>query len=157
MTIHLQVGALPWLGSARAELVEELSTYDLPLVNLVELDGRILLSRCIIGEVEPVNVWTYTPLSPDQVAAIDAADHLNFDEVVNPIAAGSTHVAVSFDGDGIVAWTEWNDWPTPQAAVNELAKRIASHLEARRAELDGLTAGAASAQTQAERLLELAG
>lgn len=154
MTIHLQIGALPWLGSRHAEMVEELHVHDVPLISLVRLDGKVILSRCVVGEIEPVNVWTYTPLPAGQLALIESVGPEDFDEVVTAIAQESTHVAVAVDGDGIITWTEWADWGSPQEAVNHLSKMTRQYLAAKQAELDTLTSGAAAAQAQAERLLE---
>jgi hypothetical protein len=168
MTIHLQNGALPWLGSRHAEMVEELHVHDIPLVSLVRLDDKVILSRCVVGEVEPVNVWTYTSLPAGQLALIQAVGPDDFDELVTAIAQDSTHVAVAVDGDGIITWTEWHDWPSQQAAIDHLSKMTAEYLAAKQAdlvarqaeleeqqaELNTLTSGAAAAQAQAERLLE---
>jgi sulfur carrier protein ThiS len=159
MTIHLQIGARPWLGTRKGEIVEELSFHDIPLVTLVEIDGGIVLAQCIIGEIEVVNVWLYTPVTAADIAAIEASTPTTFREVIERISTRSTHVAVAVDGDGIVAWVEWADWPSREAAMERLAEIVARHIialearEDRRAEVPQIQGDAMAARTQAERML----
>lgn len=148
MTIHLQAGTPPWLGNSHAELVEQLHFHDLPLIGITRLNGQNFLFRCVIGEVEPVNVWTYTPLTAEDLVAIDTVDEGSFDEVVLAIAGNGEAVAVAFDGYGIIAWTEWSDFDSPKQAMEILSERMAEFIA-------GLTEGAESAKAQAERLLAI--
>lgn len=131
MIIPLQIGTAPWLGSAHAEMVDELHYHDLPLISVVRVGEDFVLARCIIGEIEPVNVWTYTPLTDADLKTIDDLTPETFDDSIESIGSRSKAVAVAFDGYGIVAWTDWADWASRQEALTTL--------ESPHAQIGGLT------------------
>jgi hypothetical protein len=72
--IQLQPGTRPWLRGGGAEPVDTFAYYDMPLLGLVRLNGAVFLFRCLLGDVDDVNLWLYAPLTEVETDGLLKAD-----------------------------------------------------------------------------------
>jgi hypothetical protein len=68
-----QHGAEPWLPAENVTAGEVLNAYNFPLAGFIEQDGATFLYACLIGELEPRNVWAYVPVSHQETERLLAA------------------------------------------------------------------------------------
>lgn len=124
--IRLQHGAPPWEGSGHPDHhVETYHFHDIPLIGLIRQDGVNYLFRCLAGQVEPFNLWSYTLIEPSEIAALEAvSDVREFDEHVMRVALRPGVVAASIDGFGIVASRQVYDWSDPHGYLEPLFEEI---------------------------------
>lgn len=104
MKIQLQRGIDPWQGHGHSEMVEQYHYHDMPLIGVLVQDGAEYLFRCETGEIEPVNFWTYTPLTPSARKALERTEGDAFDDAVDELAENAEALAIAIDGYGIVVW-----------------------------------------------------
>lgn len=102
--IHLALGTPPWAPAHDANVVRIYHQYDMPLLGLVRQHSVDYLFRCIAGEVESFNLWSYTTLSADDVEHLEKAaanrDQDEMDDLVEAIAlsrSGVVAVAIEVD------------------------------------------------------------
>lgn len=138
MNIQLQQFARPWQGNELfAQAVDTYHFHDIPLIGLIEQFERLYLFRCIGGEAEGVNFWTYVHVTADQRAAIEAtANPEDFDALVGELTEPMGVVAVAADGHGIIAWLERAEWPDAQKAADQLTSAVGKFFDQRVADAD---------------------
>ena len=128
MKIQLQRGVEPWQGHAHAEVVGQYHYHDMPLIGVLDQDGQKYLFRCEVGEVEPVNYWSYTRLTSADRKAIERTDGEAFDEVVDRLARNAEAVAIAIEGFGIVVWNHIDEASEFQEMVDMLARQFKDQL-----------------------------
>ena len=62
--------AQPWLPASTAVQGLVLNEYDIPLAGLVKQNETTYLYVCLVGELEPLNIWAYAPLRESEVAEL---------------------------------------------------------------------------------------
>jgi hypothetical protein len=62
-----QQGARPWLPADNVLARQTLDLYNIPLAGLIEQDGKRYVFACLVGEIEPLNVWAYAHVTDDEV------------------------------------------------------------------------------------------
>jgi hypothetical protein len=62
--------ARPWLPVSTAAPGLVLNEYDIPLAGLVRQNETTNLYVCLVGELEPLNIWAYAPLRESEVAEL---------------------------------------------------------------------------------------
>ena len=62
--------ARPWLPASTAVPGLVLNEYDIPLAGLVKQDETTYLYACLIGELEPLNIWAYAPLRESEITEL---------------------------------------------------------------------------------------
>jgi hypothetical protein len=109
--------------------VETLSEYNVPLAGLIEEKGRTYLYVCLLGELEPVNIWAYCSLSGPDVEHLRASRDDDLSAAIDETLSSRSTLLVAFAAD-----YELVRWLTIDAGVDhplELAKRFISQLRRR--------------------------
>lgn len=130
--IRLQHGTLPWEGSGHH--VETYHYHDAPLIGVIEQDEATYLFKCEAGEVEPLNLWSYTYIEPHEVAQLEATEtDEDFDALLDRFSARPGVAAVALDGFGVIAAVDVYDWAEASKIVARLldeAERFVESLHA---------------------------
>lgn len=105
--INIERGFSPWQPSADAHLAKQYQYYEFPMAGVIEQHGTRYFFICIDGADEPVNLWFYGRLSPEDEAKCDQADATDFDSAVD--FSGPAVLALAVEGPGIVASTVMGD------------------------------------------------
>lgn len=136
--IRLQKGAPPWEGSGDpAHHVETYHFHDIPLIGLIQQHGVNYLFRCFAGEVEPLNLWSYTLVEDAEIVDLEETTTAQeFDRRVNELASRPGVLALSVDGIGIVASREVQDWSDPESNVGPLLRELDAFQERFRSNVD---------------------
>lgn len=131
--IEVQIGKLPWEPSDDAEPVATYHRYDMPLIGVVRQKGIEFLFRCIAGHASTTSFWTYSRLTPEQRAAIEAAEGREAaDSAVQAAALFPVLLAVSVEGSGLVASTR----VAAAADVPDASQRLLAAFDGWRQSLD---------------------
>jgi len=119
-----QQGARPWAPADNVKVGEVLNEYNIPLSGLIEQDGKKYLYVCLIGELDPVNIWAYSPIVSEEFARLDS---LMGDELADAVdhALEDRPLIVALASDYKLV-----DWLSIDAGV-EGAHRIAGRFLAR--------------------------
>lgn len=133
--IRLQHGAPPWQGSGeRSHHIATYHFHDIPLIGLIKRDGVCYLFRCLGGEVENVNLWSYTLIEPSEIDRLEATTTAEeFENVVADLTERPGVVAVAIDGLGIIGSDHVEDWSDPRphfTRLNEAVEAVISRLHA---------------------------
>ncbi|HVA75044.1 MAG TPA: hypothetical protein VNF71_10835 [Acidimicrobiales bacterium] len=99
---EVQPGTRPWEPARGASLAVVLHRYDRPLIGTFDQHGTHYLFRCLAGEVERANFWSYVRVDPDQEAKLADVSAELFDEAIDEASQGPGVLAIAVD-DRIVA------------------------------------------------------
>jgi hypothetical protein len=120
--IHLQHRVPPWQPSHH---IETYHFHDIPLIGLIGRDGVYYLFRCLAGEVEPLNVWSYTIIEPSEIGRLKATTTADeFENVVAELTARPGVAAVAIDDLGIIGSVHVEDWSDPEPHVARLSQDV---------------------------------
>ena len=108
--------------------------YDIPLQGVIAQDGCFYLFDCVAGRMTRPGIWMYTHIQSDELAALDATEGKDFDDLVLRIQASHpAKIAASIRGEGLIA--EVDAWDIPEGlrealgllanAVRDWAQHIA--------------------------------
>lgn len=127
MSVQLQRGMRPWQPTSASELVETYDFYDMPLMGVIDQGGRKYLFQCLAGQVEPFSLWSYVPLTTDDIAYLEEVDGERFASRVLAFEERTTHFAAALNLDddiGIVAWVDVRDVPDDESPVQWMADAV---------------------------------
>jgi hypothetical protein len=138
-------GARPWAPTGDPDAIETvLHRYDIPLLGIVRSQGAKHLFRCLVGEVEDVNFWTYSWISDSEAKRLKAEDDPDrLEEMCEEILMSRPAVMAlaargfgELNGLGIVASEITETWTADEAArvgaalIDDLHSRIESMVSA---------------------------
>lgn len=99
-----QHGASPWLPAGNVVAGKVLNAYNFPLVGLVEQDGVMFLFVCLLGELEPRNIWAYVRVNRQETDRLLAAADDEFAARVDEILANRMLVVALASDYKLVDW-----------------------------------------------------
>lgn len=138
--LHPQKGARPWLPADDVRASRELARYDIPLIGLIEQGNATFLYSCLIGEVEPVNLWAYAHVDNLEAAALLDAAEADFDALVERVLSNRPLVVAIASNWLLEDWDKIDVGADgPLAAAREFLDHMHrkwSELQARAAELE---------------------
>jgi hypothetical protein len=104
--IAIHKGTLPWVPNEfQTRMVEEFHHYDMPLVGVVEQSGVDYLFQCVVGEVEPISIWQYTILHPDERAKLEEASQDELLGLAFDFSRRAGVLAIAIEDVGIIGST----------------------------------------------------
>ena len=138
----VETGACPWQPTPRTR---ELSRYrmadDLPLTGVVEQVGSLYLYQCVLGHVEQVNIWTYTPLLRHEHCAIEEATPGRASALIARYGSRAGQIAIAHRSVGLIAIRPLNDARDADAEVTMLFGALREYWAELRAHAERLRRG----------------
>jgi hypothetical protein len=100
--IDIHIGALPWKPTPDTKLIKTFNYYDMPLSGILTQHGQDHLFRCVEGQVDPSNLWIYTPLEPADLELLAEADDLHAALTAITTDGRAVALAVNEESRGVV-------------------------------------------------------
>jgi len=138
----VEAGACPWQPTPRTrEVARYRMADDLPLTGVVEQGGALFLYQCVLGHVEQVNIWTYTPLLPHEHREIHDATPRHASALIARFSRRPGQIAIAHRSVGLIAIRPLNDAEEADAEVNMLFGALRDYWAELRAHAERLRRG----------------
>lgn len=146
--VQLTLHACPWLPTRDTQMVVELNGYDGPLLGILRQRKALFLFHCLVGELDPEQVWVYAGVTDDEVAELAGAEDpdrlavsVQAIESDRPVTLAHAH-----EEAGLLASVSGVLLSDAQAEVGDLRqwalRQLATHVQEHADELSRLTAAA---------------
>jgi hypothetical protein len=141
-TLLVEVGVCPWQPTPRTrEVARYRMADDLPLTGVVEQEGSLFLYRCVLGHAEQVNIWTYTPLLPQEQREIEGASSRRATELIARFGRRPGQIAIAHRSVGLIAVRPLTDAEDADAEVSLLFGALRDYWAALRTHAQRLRRG----------------
>lgn len=141
-TLRVEAGACPWQPAPGThEVARYRMADDLPLVGVVEQHGALFLYQCVLGQLEQVNIWTYTPLLPHERHAIEDASPRRATELIARLGRRPGQIAIAHRSVGLIAVRPLSDAAAAGDEVNVLFGSLSEYWAQLRAHAQRLRRG----------------
>ena len=138
----VEAGACPWQPTPQTrELTRYRMADDFPLTGVLEQGGSLYLYHCVLGHVEQVNIWTYTPLLRHEQRAIEEATPRRAGALIARYSRRAGQIAIAHRSVGLIAIRPLNDAENAEAEVNMLFGALRDYWAELRAHAERLRRG----------------
>jgi hypothetical protein len=82
-----------------------LNEYDIPLAGIVKQNETTYLYACVLGELEPLNIWAYAPLRESEVTELTSLTELALSAAIDQMLVNRMLIVALADELHLADWT----------------------------------------------------
>jgi hypothetical protein len=122
-------GARPWLPASNVTALTILNEYDIPLSGLIEQNGETYLYVCLLGELEELNIWAYSPLGEAEGQRLATLHDDELATAIDEALANRMLIVAIADDHELAAWLRIDSGlEGPLALVKRFVGQLGRHL-----------------------------